>query len=470
MPALSFRNRIALYYMITTALLVFVVFVLIYRSVKAAVYHDLEEDIKTEVADLLGEIRTYPGGLAIKEADEWKEKEHNTLNVNPIFIQFVSKSGRLLDKSPNLKASTLTYTPNFSKNTTFYNSHLDSSIVRQIQYPVYYKQQLSGYIMVAVPLGGANGVLDSLEKIMIISYPLILFVLYAIARFLAGRSISPIAAIISTSRQISQENLSSRIPLPQNKDELFVLSTTINELLDRISDAIDREKEFTSNASHELRTPLSVIKGTLEVLIRKPRTPQEYVEKAQFCLAEVNRLTHLTEELLLLARFENQKQTVSIENVDLEALVLDALARHSADMQSNNMGYAVSGLDRVVQSDSYLLTVILDNLISNSVKYAGPGTTISLIAEETSGGTVIIISDNGHGIATEDLEHLYARFFRGSVEKVAGIKGTGLGLSIVKRLCTLLNIGISIESAEGTGTTVTLSFNPLIEQPSNGTS
>jgi signal transduction histidine kinase len=162
-------------------------------------------------------------------------------------------------------------------------------------------------------LENASIVLQNLWEILIVAYPLILIILFLIARFIAGRSIKPINAIIETSNIITKDNLKSRIELPRKKDELHVLSKTINNLLDRIETAVEREKQFTSDASHELRTPLTVIKGTLEVLVRKPRSPEEYQEKINFCVAEVNRLNYLADQLLLLARFENQKQILKLD-------------------------------------------------------------------------------------------------------------------------------------------------------------
>ena len=123
-----------------------------------------------------------------------------------------------------------------------------------------------------------------LKNILLISFPIILILLFLIARFFAGKSIQPIRTVIETSNKITKDNLQTRIPLPQNKDELYILSQNINNLLDRIENAIEREKQFTSDASHELRTPLAVIKGTMEVLIRKPRNQQEYEDKIQFCI------------------------------------------------------------------------------------------------------------------------------------------------------------------------------------------
>src|SRR5690606_8661362 len=124
-------------------------------------------------------------------------------------------------------------------------------------------------------------------------------------------------------------NLSGRIPLPFNKDELYTLSKTINALLSRIENALEREKQFTSDASHELRTPLAVIKGTLEVLKRKPRSREEYEENIDFCLTELDRINSTVDQLLLLARFESQTQLVNYEPVNLNVLFHEITARYS---------------------------------------------------------------------------------------------------------------------------------------------
>ena len=208
------------------------------------------------------------------------------------------------------------------------DTKLNSIPIRQIQTPIINKGKIVGYLVVAMSLEDFQIVLI-LKNILLITFPLILILLFLIARFFAGKSIKPVQTIIETSSQITKDNLKTRIPLPFNKDELYVLSENINHLLDRVENAIDREKQFTSDASHELRTPLAVIKGTLEVLIRKPRNQQEYEERIQFCVSEVDRLNHMVDQLLLLARFENQKQNIKKETIYLNALILDNLIRFS---------------------------------------------------------------------------------------------------------------------------------------------
>ncbi|RDI53490.1 sensor histidine kinase [Flavobacterium glaciei] len=458
MQQLSFKNRIASHYLVTTALLIFVVFFIIYSIVKFSVYSHVNNDITSEVDKHLSEIEIVGNTFHLIHKEEWKEREHNTLDVNPVFIQFVDENRNVIEKSPNLKKSSLIFNENNAENKLF-DTKLADNAIRQIQVPIYQKTKIIGYIIIAMSLEDATMVLNNLFEVLLIVYPLILMVLFFIARFIAGRSIKPISSIITTSNIITKDNLTSRIPLPQNRDELYILSQTINNLLDRIETAIEREKQFTSDASHELRTPLTVIKGTLEVLIRKPRNPAEYEEKINFCVTEVDRLNHLVDQLLLLARFENQKQSLKIEKVYLNAIFLDTIARNSTAIQSKNITITTQfSRDYYIETDSYLFLIIVNNLISNALKYSNQNGNLTVHIKSVASRIECHIIDSGIGIPADDLENIFNQFYRSQSNAHPEIKGTGLGLSIVKRLCSLLTIDIAITSEENIGTRVVLSL------------
>lgn len=458
MNQLSFKSRIAFNYIITTALLIFVVFFAIFSIVKHSVYSHINSDIRSEVDKHLTEIEIKDSHIGLIHNDEWREREHNAVAVNPVFVQFYNNNGIIAEKSPNLKIQTLVFHPEISDNELF-DTKLVKKTIRQIQVPLYQNHIKKGYLLIAMSLEDATMVLHNLLNTIIIAYPLILILLFFIARIIAGRSIKPISSIIKTSNIITKDNLKSRIQLPQNQDELYVLSHTINNLLDRIENTIEREKQFTSDASHELRTPLTIIKGTLEVLIRKPRNHEEYEEKINFCITEVNRLNYLVDQLLLLARFENQKQTLKIEPVYLNATILDAISRYSSNIKSKNI-HVSSEFDKdyYVKSDDYLVSIVINNLVSNALKYSKENSNLIISLSENNGKTECIISDEGIGISTEDLDKVFNQFYRSKPSEHTEIKGTGLGLSIVKRLCDLLSIQVKISSQENIGTTIFLSF------------
>lgn len=457
MQQLSFKNRIASLYIFTTALLISVVFCVIYFSVSYNVYSHINDDIISESQKHLTEISVSNYNFRLIHAEEWMEREHNTVDVNPVFVQFIDENKRVVEKSPNLNRN-LQFQSKIPSGHLF-DYQLEGKSLRQIQLPIYQDKTIVGYLMVAMSLENSYMVLNDLLEVLLIAYPTILLILFGIARLITGRSIQPISEIITTSNIITKDNLKSRIPLPKTKDELYVLSKTINNLLDRLETAIEREKQFTSDASHELRTPLTVIKGTLEVLIRKPRGTQEYEDKINFCVSEVDRLNHLVDQLLLLARYENEKQPIKKESVFLNGLILDILARQSTFIEANGIIISTEFEDEFYCiSDHHFVSIILTNLISNALKYSNSNGTIDVHLYTKEQQIICSIVDNGIGISKVDLEKVFQPFFRSKALNHPDIKGIGVGLSIVQRLCSLLNIGINISSSEQLGTKVELFF------------
>ncbi len=453
----SFKNRIAFNYILSGAILIALVFLFLFSIVKYNVNQHINEGIQEELLKHLDDVTTDSNDTYFIQVDQWRAREHNTISVNPVFVQFYDNHKQLIDKSPNLKSANLVLFQD-QKNNQFIDSTLNGIPIRQIQAAIVNNKKVAGYLVVAMSLEDLE-IVQLLKNVLLVIFPVIILMLFFIARFFAGRSIRPVNSIIETSSQITQDNLQMRIPLPSNKDELYILSQNINHLLDRIEHAIEREKQFTSDASHELRTPLAVIKGTMEVLIRKPRNQHEYEEKISFCISEVDRLNHMVDQLLLLARFENQKQNIKNDSVYLNAILLDILARYSDKIKNKKLNITTNfSKDYSINSDNYLVTIIVSNLVSNAIKYTNSEGEISLLLFDSGNSIQFTIIDNGIGIATSDVAKVFQSFYRSDSSNHATIKGTGLGLSIVKRLCDLLKIEITIESELQVGTMINLSF------------
>ncbi|VXC43248.1 Two-component sensor histidine kinase [Flavobacterium sp. 9AF] len=453
----SFKNRIAFNYIVSGSILIAIVFVFIYSIVKYSVNEHINSEISNELFKHLDDVTTDSNDTYLIQVDQWRAREHNSIKVNPVFVEFYDNNKQLIDKSPNLNDSNLKLLDE-KFNEKFINSGLNGIPLRQTQKPILNKGKIVGYLVVAMSLEDFE-IVEILKETLLISFPIILIILFLIARFFAGRSIRPVSTIIETSSQITKDNLQTRIPLPNNKDELYTLSENINNLLDRIENAIEREKQFTSDASHELRTPLAVIKGTMEVLIRKSRSQEEYESKINFCISEVDRLNHMVDQLLLLARFENQKQNIKVETIYLNAIILDSLTRFSEKISSKKIKVTTHFIeDYYFISDNYLVSIIFSNLISNAIKYTNENGTVMLSLEKQKNNILFGIIDNGIGISNDNLDKIFNSFYRSDVAHHSEIKGTGLGLSIVKRLCDLLKIEITVESTLNVGTHVTLSF------------
>lgn len=456
MNSLSLKNRIAFHYIISTALLVFVVFIIIYSIVSFTVYKNVNENINFEASEYQEKIRFVNNQPILLDKNEWIKQEHNEVAVNPVFLVLTDSKGNIIEKSENLKKENLEISI-INKSIITKDVLLAGKILRQKQVPLYCNNEIKGYLLVAVSQQEAITILNNLFNILTLLYPITLILLFFVARIITGRSIKPILNIIETTGKISQEDLNFRIELPKKKDELQLLSQTINDLLDRIQNAVDREKQLTSDASHELRTPLAIIKGTLEVLIRKPRNQTEYLEKIDFCIKEVDRLNNLVSELLLLARFENQKQNIQLDEISLNAIILDELSRYSDKIKTKQILVKHQfENDYIIKSDQYLMSIIFGNLISNALKYSKQNGEIIINLYNENSVVIVSFLDNGIGIMKDNIDKVFDPFFRSLPNNHPEIKGTGLGLSIVRRVCTLLDINVKIESEENIGTKVTL--------------
>jgi len=457
MASLSFKNRIAIYNLAGAATLILVVFILIYHIVSAAVNYDINKDLQIEIDSHTGYVANQHPFKRFTGVNEWEESEHKAIVINPVFVQIFDKNGKSLEKSPNLNNENLKW--HVSNDNEYVDTSVSGIAIRQQMAKLVNNGDVKGYVIIAMSVELPHRVLDNLLWVLCLTYPIVLLVLFIIIWFIAGKSIAPALNIISTTKKITENNFDKRIALPVNKDELYVLSATINELLERIENAITREKQFASDASHELRTPLAVIRGTLEVLIRKPRQTAEYEEKINYCIAEVNRLTTIVEQLLLLARYESNKASLKLKNTAIDELVLQAMERYSPEINSKNISINFSFKDHFYAvTDAAMTAIVIENLLSNAIKYSYDSGVINITLLQDATTLSCVINDNGRGIDKEDLARVYEQFYRSQTTEHSAIKGTGLGLSIVKRLCDMLGANITLESQKGHGTTATLTF------------
>lgn len=452
---LHFKNRIAIFNTIAVALITFIVFVIIYYVVSYSSYQHLDNDIKAEMEEVFSNINLEKDSILINKMPEWDEAEHQQIEVNPTFIQIVDNKGKTIFKSLNLQDDYLLFNPNNNK-TTFYNTTINTQKIRQGQFPIIIQnQETVGYLSIGVSQEESSSVLHNLFLVLCFTYVVLVFILYIIMYYVASKAIKPVHQLIDSASEINESNISSRLPLPQNKDEIYKLATTFNELLSRIEDSMHQQKQFTADASHEMRTPLTIIKGTLEVLLRKQRTPEQYEQKINEVINQTDRLSFLFDQLLQLARAESNITLVKKENISLKKKIESLITVNNLLKKDNQLIYNIPA-NCVVIGDSVLLDSILENLISNAIKYNTPNGNVIFEWNEKSNS--LLIKDEGIGISKEQLPYLFNRFYRADNSRSSTIQGNGLGLSIVKRLCELQHINISVESIENKGTTFTLQF------------
>jgi len=476
--SISLRNRIAFYYTFTTALLILLVFTAIYFTVDRVVYGHFDEDLSREVAETLWYANmtshTFKDFSNFKANDinddhdeqdnddnkarhEIKHQRRKKTDVDQEFIQIINSANEIVVKSANLNTNVLTFNPH-EMEMLYSNSQVGNSTVRQVQTALFTRDgQFMGYLIIAVPMKSAIIVLRNLQDVFFVAFPLILIILFALTRLIAGRSIRPIDKVIATAEQMSQTNLDQRIALPYHHDELYRLSATINALFDRMESAFLREKHFTADASHELKTPLAVVKGTLDVLIRKPRDREHYETRIKFCLKELDRMAYLIDQLLMLARYESSKVTPRIVVISFAPLLENVVERMLETAQSKGISITINHAENTpVAADPGMLEMMIENIISNAIKYSAPNSFITVAVTRNNEQVLCSITDQGIGIPEEKLNAIFDRFYRVDEARCTNTGGLGLGLSIVKKLADLQQIKVTVTSAINKGTTFTL--------------
>lgn len=454
---LRFKNRIAYFNTLAAALITLLVFAVIYVVVLKTGYAHLDSDILAERDEVINNLDWHRDTIIINKMPEWDEAEHNKIEVNPTFLQIVDLSGRVVFHSKNLLTDRFPYHPGIQQHF-FYNDELSQQKIRLGQFPIFNEDnKVIGQLTIAISRQESYIMLHNLIWVLILAFPVVLIVLYLASSLAAARAIAPVHQLIRTASGISDATLGTRLDLPPRKDELYELTETINALLSRIEISLIRQKQFTSDASHEIRTPLAAIRGTLEVLGRKTRDPQVYQEKIKEVIHQVDRLDALLDQLLQLARLESETTTAQLETLQ-PAMVIASLQDH---WQSTSLERGITILIQAedpttVEADKMFLEIILDNLVSNAIKYGRPNGHVWITWNGPK--RTIAIRDDGDGIPPQHLPHIFDRFYRVDASRSSSIKGIGLGLSIVKKLADLQQISIEATSQEGIGTTFTLTF------------
>lgn len=276
------------------------------------------------------------------------------------------------------------------------------------------------------------------------------------ARNAIRRTLGPLDRVRRETSSVHPADLSRRVTAPTGQTEITELAGTINRMLDRVEDAQRTLKAFTADASHELRTPLTHIKAQAQWCIAAPRSHEEIVEACGAIESEVARTTRMVDDLLLIARGENNQLELDRQAHDLDAIAAEAeeVARAMAAAKELVITYESSGPVPAL-CDADRTRQILLNLLANAVRYTPAGSvTMRVVMGQAEVG--IAVSDTGPGIPTEAIPRIFDRFYRVDASRSRELGGAGLGLTIAKLLAEVQGGRIEVDSAEGSGSTFTL--------------
>ena len=269
-----------------------------------------------------------------------------------------------------------------------------------------------------------------------------------------------VSTLEEAARGLSNSELGKRrLFVPSEDEELAALATSFNHLLDRLESAHTTQQRFTADVSHELRTPLTVLRGEIEVALRKPRTAEDYREVLVSNKEEIERLSRLTENMLALAHVDVGDAITQRELVNVSELCTGVAARlHTLanERQITLQQEEATTEPLSVSGDRVALERVVLNLVENALRYSPAGEHVTVRVAKTPPWIEIQVSDTGGGIAPEHLPHLFERFYRVDKARSRSHGGSGLGLSIVKALVEAHGGSVSVESAVGRGSTFTV--------------
>jgi heavy metal sensor kinase len=269
----------------------------------------------------------------------------------------------------------------------------------------------------------------------------------ALGTWLADRASKPVRDLADKARLIGPDAITERLPVPDTGDELAVLAHSLNRMLTRLEQAFTAQQRFVHDAAHEVRTPLAALRTNLEVTIRRLREPEAYAEAIREALAEIDRLTRIVNQLLTLERCaaDGQRQVVAAA-----PLVAAALQRFQSVADQHGVTLLSEG-DGQVLADPGQLEQVLDNLLSNAIRYSPAGGIVRVTVAPEGTQVAIRVSDAGPGIPPEERDAVFDRFHRVDPARHHATGGSGLGLAICRAIVDAHEGTIAIEpSPSGT--------------------
>jgi len=301
---------------------------------------------------------------------------------------------------------------------------------------------------------GVDDEVETLTDTLMWLDPILLLLLLFAAYRVTERILRPIRSTAQIAAQTSATHLPRPIPLPKYDDEIRDLVTAFNTMVARLSEGIERIERFNSDVSHELRTPLTVIRGEIDLALRKEREAPSLRHTLTTLQSEVARLETLVHNLLLLSRHDPERIRKDFETVSLDTLLLETLEGFQSALQTQKLHLSIAAIAPVtLEGNPTLLRTLLSNLIDNAIKYTpeGRSITLSLTHDDRIRFTV---TDEGIGIAADALHHITERFYRADTARSRALPGFGLGLAMVETIADLHGAKVRFSSQEGKGTRV----------------
>jgi len=469
---MTLRARLALLYTAIVVGILLLFGVAVYLSVSISLTNEIEQSLRNSASRVLPLVYVSDQGEL-------------SVNVTPdiefaadTFIQVWDRDNQLRANSANVRNLTQPLDPaslNASKpisNDVLLKTETDEIYLRVLTVPLVLGDRPIGAIQVGTSLAIVDATQKSLVIVLIIG-TLISILIAGLASWISTwQALSPLEDVTETALQITRaDDLSRRIPYtgPPN-DEIGQLIHAFNQTLGRLENLFNTQRRFLADVGHELRTPLTVIKGNIDLMRRMKELDEESMESIE---SEVERMTRLVGDLLLLSQAESGKLPLHLQLIELDTLLIEVLGQMRV-IAKDKVALVLGEMDQVqVCADKDKLKQVFVNLVQNAIHYTPRGGKVVVSLRKSDHQALVSVSDNGPGISPQDLPYIFERFYRGEKARTRSKdgKGFGLGLSIAYWIVKNHDGSIEVDSKLGEGTTfrvhLPMSISRCSEEASN---
>ncbi|HBA91074.1 MAG: hypothetical protein A2X24_04735 [Chloroflexi bacterium GWB2_54_36] len=447
---MSLRLRLTLLYTSILGGVLLVFGILVYTLITVTLLDSIDSRLSTASQQLIDRLR-------VTSADQFDPRSVASYQpTENLLFQVWDLEGNLQLTRPVGLLNTLDEN-GLGVGQSFYSSKtVSGDRIRVLSVPLKTSRGPVGVLQVGLSLALVDVVQRTLIGVLVLLTIILMLLVGLSTWFLTRQALAPLATVTEVATRITQaDDLSRRIPASKaGGDEVGKLIRAFNETLERLENLFNTQRRFTADVSHELRTPLTVIKGEVGLMRLTGSVDEESIGNIE---REVDRLTRLVGDLLLLSQAESGRLMLDMAEVDLDTVLLEVY-QQARTLAGDKVTVSLSEIDQVhIIGDRDRLKQVLLNLAANAIQYSPAGKSVTLGLQRADDRVKLFVQDTGPGISPKDLPHIFDRFFRAErSRKRSSSSGFGLGLSIADWIVKKHNGRIEVSSEEGQGTLFTV--------------
>src|SRR3989304_2011810 len=438
---MSLRARLTLFYTVVLGVVLVLFGLAVYYLVSVVQLRQVDATLERTARDLIGVVR-------INDEGDFVLTERVSLDSS-VIVQVWDTNNRLVAITPSVEPDSPFRQPldsaNFASGLPVYRSVTVGNVhFRVLTVPLHTGGSPIGVLQSGTSLTIIDGLRSEIVRYLVVLSVIGIILAGMFGLIMGSRALSPLATVTDTALQVTRaDDLSRRIPTRGIvDDEVGKLITSFNNTMGRLEKLFATQRRFVADIGHELRTPLTVIRGNIDLMRKVGIEDEQSLHSIEL---EVDRLARLVEDLLILAQAESGKLPMDRRRVGMDTLLLEVFSQAHV-LAADRVRLEIGQIDQVlVCGDRDRLKQVVLNLVANAIKYTAQGGKVTVNLSKEEGQGVFSVKDTGAGISSEDLPHVFERFYRGDKSRSRGKDGAGFGLGLSIAYWIVRNHGGDIE-------------------------